>query len=101
MADMKINVTPQITGLDDMITQLRRTGESLIAAADSLQRLSDGSPDSSVPCPRAESGEEHDAHSWHAKDAFYPYVQTITLECPGAPVRPWHTDAEIMSPDPL
>lgn len=118
-AEIKVDVVPTITGLDDLIGQLRRTGEALTGLADSLQRLSDGGPDAARTCsddcppeahpgPRSMSGRGyrhecpfvssrtvHEAHTITVDTMAPGTVDTITtnFSCPGWPVRPWHSDS--------
>jgi len=92
-ARLNIKITSEIEGLQEVIGQLRRTGGALIGLADSLERLSEGSPDAArtVPdgCPGVINGQSHDAHTIRLGSYVY--------RCPGHPVRPWHAD----SPDKL
>lgn len=99
--ELKIEITPVITGLDDLTEQLRQTGESLIAAADSLQRLPDGSPDASRTrpdsvCPFITLKTVHDAHVIKVTSSAPGTLDTqdVIFECPGHPVRPWHEDGQ-------
>lgn len=112
---MKVTVVPEFGDLENMIGQLRRTGESLIAAADSLQRLSDGGPDASrtLPavdstgqpdpdeawaggvCPFMSAGVEHGAHRFQVDtDVSKIGASVLNFDCPGHPVRPWHEDGQ-------
>lgn len=112
--ELKISLTPVFEDTTDMIGQLRRTGESLLAAADALQRLSDGGPDSArttpdieeqtysvmgdlpVKCPAALLGTPHDGHRFEmiASPPDHPDWDVIhsIWNCPGHPVRPWHPE---------
>jgi hypothetical protein len=118
-AELKIKLMPELSGLDDLIGQLRRTGEALSGLADSLQRLSDGSPDaartepdtsspgfdfSSIPqgtrqvdptsagiCPWTVVAQGHDAHRFQIDmDTSKIGAPVLSFDCPGHPVRPWH-----------
>lgn len=103
-SELKINVTPQITGLDDLIGQLRRSGMALEGLADSLQVLS-GQPsdsprtvDSAAPlygdyaigpavCPWILSGRTHDAHEFQIDmDVSKIGAPVDNYQCPGRPV---------------
>lgn len=115
-SEIKVNLVPQVSGLEELIGQLRRTGESLVGLADSLQRLSDGSPDAArtapdseggnpfpgfnfgqrrMPCPAAVDKLDHDGHEWtaHVPDSPGHMATDYVRECPGHPLRPWHSDS--------
>ena len=106
-AELKLKITPELSGLDEVIGQLRGTGNALIGLADSLQRLSDGSPDAARTvrppvrlsatevgiCPYVIIGKEHDAHRFQIDtDTSEIGAEVLSFDCPGSPVRPWHED---------
>jgi hypothetical protein len=103
-AELKISITPVFEDVADLAGQMRRTGESLIAAADSLQRLSDGSPDAARTrpdnyrheCPFVTNRVVHDVHTITVRTFAPGTVDEITtnFDCPGFPVRPWHPDSD-------
>lgn len=100
----EFRITPQLSGLEELTGQLRRTGEALIGLADSIDRLSEGvSPDAArvrpepeYVCPFVSNRTVHDAHMISVTSLRPGTVdtETVTFDCPGWPVRPWygHTD---------
>jgi hypothetical protein len=109
--EMRIEVLAVVTGLDDLAGRMRRTGEALITAADSLQRLSDGGPDTArtLPavdtagkpdpdeswaggvCPFVSGRIAHEAHRFQVDtDVSRIGAPVLNFDCPGHPVRPWH-----------
>lgn len=91
--EIRFKVVPELSGLDDLIGQLRRTGFALEGLADSLARLSDGGPDAArtVPdtaaCPFSSDRVVHDRHVLDVA-TFTPGTVTeeiVTFACPGWP----------------
>lgn len=114
--DIKLTITPVLgllPGVSDFAEQLRRTAAALTGLADSLTRLSDGSPGAArtVPvtdneaqdiiegvrdtlpplCPYVIGQKHHDAHRFQVDmDVSEVGADVLSFDCPGHPVRPWH-----------
>lgn len=111
-AELNVSLNPRLSGVDDLIGQLRRTGAALEGLADSLQALSDGGPDMmrsipdaerSVPdsepsaeCPFRTTRTVHDRHVISVP-TFEPGTLDVKYEsmtCPGWPDTPPDNDSD-------